>query len=187
MTTLMAFAGAIAILLFAPGPTNAVLAMAGADGARRSPLPLLAAELLAYLVSVSVSRIVLLPLIGLYPAVGTAVKIVVALYLIAAGWRLWQSRPAAGGVALIGWRQVFATTVLNPKGLLLAIGIFPQDDPLLGLYFAAFAIIAVASGLTWFAAGRGLSRLAGRRAALLPKLGAGVLFGFAVFLAGTAS
>ena len=186
MTAPLAFAIAVIVLLFAPGPTNAVLATAGAEAGRRSVLPLLAAELTAYLLSVSVSRLVLLPLIEIYPIASTIVKLVVAVYLLTAGWRLWKSRPSPGAT-LIGWRQVFVTTALNPKGLLLAIGIFPQDDPLLPFYFAGFAVAVIVSGLTWFAAGRLLARLAGRRADVLPKVGAGVLFGFAAYLAGTAA
>jgi threonine/homoserine/homoserine lactone efflux protein len=186
VTAPLAFAAAVIVLLFAPGPTNAVLAMAGAEPRRRSVLPLLAAELVAYMLGVSVSRLVLLPLIDIYPLASTIVKLVVAVYLLTAGWRLWQSRPIAEGAALIGWRQVFATTALNPKGLLLAIGIFPPDDPSLALYFAGFAVAVIASGLTWFMAGRALARIAGRRADVLPKIGAGVLFGFAAYLAGTA-
>ena len=186
MTAFLAFAIAVALLLFAPGPTNAVMATAGAAADRRGVLPLLAAELLAYVLAVSVSRIVLLPLIAAYPVVSTVVKLVVAIYLVAAGWRLWRSH-AVEGTTLVGWRQVFATTALNPKGLLLAIGIFPQDDRLLAGCFAIFSVLVVVSGLTWFFAGRGLSRLAGRRAHLLPRLGAGVLFGFAAYMVGTAA
>ncbi len=186
MTAPLAFALAVIVLLFAPGPTNAVLAMAGAEAGRRPVLPLLAAELVAYPLSVSVSRLVLLPLIAIFPAASMIVKLAVAAYLLVAGWRLWRARPAADGAALIGWRQVFVTTALNPKGLLLAIGIFPTDDPFLPFYFAGFAVAVVLSGITWFTAGRLLARLAGHRADLLPKLGAGVLFGFAAYLAGTA-
>ena len=148
--------------------------------------PLLLAELVAYLLSIAVSRLILLPLIDLYPPVGIAVKIAIAVYLIFAGWRLWRSQAAAVPGSLVGWRHVFATTALNPKGLLLAIGIFPQNDPLLAAYFAGFAVLVLLSGVTWFCIGRTLARLAGSSAALLPRLGASVLFGFAVYIAGTA-
>jgi threonine/homoserine/homoserine lactone efflux protein len=174
---------AVLTLLVTPGPTNTVMATAGA-GPRRSPVLLLLAELTGYLAIIWLARLALLPLIDLYPPAGIAVKVVVILYLCFAAFRLWRNPIAVGTDAVaVGPRLVFFTTMLNPKGLIFAVAVFPRDHPQLYAYFLAFAVLVGVCGLTWFSLGRGLSLIAGSRASLLPRVAAIALLGFAAVLA----
>ena len=184
MTDPVLFFLAVLTLLATPGPTNTVMATAGAAAAGRSAWPLLAAELLGYLSIITLSRLALLPLIEIYPPLGWVLKLLVVAYLIYAAIKLWRDRIALGqGSAAIGPRLVFVTTLLNPKGLVLAVSVFPRDHPMLLAYFAGFAVVVLCAGFAWFSFGRGLANLAGKRAALLPRVAAVALVGFAGLLA----
>lgn len=184
MTDPLVFFLAVLTLLATPGPTNTVMATAGAVAGGRSAWPLLAAELFGYLTIITLSRFVLLPLIEVYPPAGPVLKLGVVAYLVYAAVRLWRDRISIGeGSAAIGPRLVFVTTVLNPKGLVLAVSVFPKEHPMLAAYFAVFAVVVLCAGFAWFALGRGLANLAGRRALLLPRVAAVALVGFAAVLA----
>jgi threonine/homoserine/homoserine lactone efflux protein len=174
---------AVLTLLVTPGPTNTVMATAGA-GPRRSPISLLLAELAGYLAIIWLARLALLPLIDLYPPAGIAVKVVVVAYLGYAAFRLWRNPIAVGNEAVVvGPRLVFFTTMLNPKGLIFAVAVFPGDHPQLYAYVAAFAVLVGVCGFTWFSLGRGLSLIVGRHASILPRVAAIALLGFAALLA----
>jgi hypothetical protein len=70
-----------------------------------------------------------------------------------------------------------------PKGLIFAVAVFPHDHPQLWAYAAAFAALVVACGFLWFSLGRGLAALTGPRAAILPRVAAIALLGFAAIVA----
>jgi threonine/homoserine/homoserine lactone efflux protein len=182
VTDLVQFAFAALALLIVPGPTNTVLAVAGA-GARRAPLPLLAAELAGYLVVILAARFMLLPLIAAAPAVDFAVRVVVIAYLLFVAFRLWVRPPNLATHTPVGPGTVLVTTLLNPKGLIFAASVFPPVNGDLAIYVALFAVTTVATGFAWFVSGRGLARLSGSRAALIPRLGSLVLLVFAALLA----
>lgn len=178
-----AFLIALAALLFAPGPTNAVMASAGSE--RGSSLwPMLVAELAGYAIGVGAARLLLLPLIAAWPPAAIVIKLIVAAWLAYAGWRLWR---AAAAPTKVGAWQALTVTALNPKCLVLALAIIPWDVPSLAAYLGALAAIVLASGATWFYAGRVIAAVARTRAHLVPRVGAAVLFGFAAWLAGTAA
>ncbi len=186
MTDPIGFALAAFILLAVPGPTNTVMATAGAVNRGAAPWPVLLAELLGYLAIVLLAKLALLPLIDAYPWVGVVLKCIVVAYLGYAAFRLWHTRLAAdGATGRVNARLVFVTTFLNPKGLIIAIAILPRNDPMLAGYFVAFAVLVLVTGGAWYAAGRTLGVLAGNRASLLPRAGSLVLAGFAGYLATT--
>ena len=72
---------AILTILATPGPTNTLLATASAAAGVRRSLPLLAAELLGYLITVDVVGLILRPVLTAEPMLGTGLKLVVACYL----------------------------------------------------------------------------------------------------------
>jgi threonine/homoserine/homoserine lactone efflux protein len=180
-----AFLLAISALLFAPGPTNAVMAAAGSDRGA-SAIKLLAAELAGYGSGIAAGGLLLLPAIDAWPPAGIVLKLVVAAWLVFAGWRLWRAGGAETGRKGAAW-QAFVVTALNPKCLVLALAVLPWEQATLAGYLAALAAVVVASGATWFLLGRAIAALARSRAHLVPRVGAAVLFGFAAWLAGTAS
>lgn len=178
------FVLAVLTLLITPGPTNTVMATAGATRSR-SPLPLLLAELGGYFAIIMLARVALLPLIDLWPPAGIALKLIVVAYLVYAAIRLWRSPIAIGAgnqASTIDARVVALTTFFNPKGLIFAVSVFPREHPQLWLYFVGFAAMVGACGFAWFSLGRGLAAIAGARASLLPRVGSVALIGFAALL-----
>lgn len=182
MTDPVQFVLAALALLIVPGPTNTVLAVAGAAGGR-SPVPLLVAELIGYLAVILLARLVLLPLLAVFPTADLIIRAVVIAYLLFAAYRLWSAPLDLTGMTAVGFGTVLATTFFNPKGLIFAASVFPRNDLALPLYAALFGAIAMGTGLAWFLVGRGVARLGRARTALLPRLGAGALLVFAALLA----
>ena len=183
MTDPLQFLLTVVILLVPPGPTNTVMATAGA-GAPRSPLPLLAAELAGYAAIIVLASLVLVPLVAAWPPAGVIIKLLVIAYLIFAAIRLWGRRIALDAMeTVVGPRLVFFTTMLNPKGLIFAVAVFPHDHPQLWAYAGAFAVLVLTCGLIWFSLGRGLAALTGPRAAILPRVASVALLGFAALVA----
>jgi threonine/homoserine/homoserine lactone efflux protein len=144
-----------------------------------------AAELAGYAVGIGAARVLLLPAIDAWPPAGVILKLVVAAWLAFAGVRLWQAS-GAGRERRVNAAQACVVTALNPKCLLLALAIVPWDQPALAGYLTTLAVVIVASGATWFLAGRAMARVMRSREHLVPRAGAAVLFGFAAWLAGTA-
>jgi threonine/homoserine/homoserine lactone efflux protein len=66
------------------------------------------------------------PIVARMPNFGLALRIASGLYLLHVAWKLWGHTEEMllhkGGVSL---RQVFVTTLLNPKALIFAFAIIP--------------------------------------------------------------
>jgi threonine/homoserine/homoserine lactone efflux protein len=187
MTDPLQFLLGALILLAAPGPTNTILALAGA-GSSRSPAGLLAAELAGYAVAIGLSGLVLLPIIASWPPAETIIKLAVAAYLILAAVRLWRTPfDLATRGAVVGARDVFLATLLNPKGLIVAVAVLPLSDPSLPLHAALFALLVVATGASWFWLGRRVASLSRERSVYIPRAGALALLGFAALVATAAA
>jgi threonine/homoserine/homoserine lactone efflux protein len=183
MTDPFQFLLTVAILLLVPGPTNTVMATAGA-GPRRSPLNLLVAELLGYATIITLATLLLVPLTAAWPPAGIVIKLTVVAYLVFVAVKLWTSRIRIGtSEELVGPRLIYATTALNPKGLVFAVTVFPHGHPHLWAYAAAFAGCVLICGFAWFSLGRGLASLSERGATLLPRVASIALIGFAALVA----
>jgi threonine/homoserine/homoserine lactone efflux protein len=187
MTDPLQFVLAVLLLLGVPGPTNTVMATAGAVNRGEGRWRAMAAELGGYLGIVVLARVAILPLIDLWPWVGVILKCAAVVFLGYAALALWRARLHVNGSAgdRVRARLIFITTFLNPKGLIIAIGILPRAHPMLLAYFAVFAVLVLATGAAWFMAGRVLGTIAGRRANLLPRAGSLALVGFAGYLVTT--
>jgi threonine/homoserine/homoserine lactone efflux protein len=173
----------VLMLLLVPGPTNTVMATAGA-GTPRSALPLLAAELLGYATIITLATLLLVPLVAAWPPAGTGIKLVVVAYLVFVAVKLWFRRITLDAQqVVIGPRLVYLTTALNPKGLIFAVTVFPHGHPQLWAYAAGFAVCVVSCGFAWFSLGRGLAALSGPRATILPRVASVALIGFAALVA----
>src|SRR5215217_6371640 len=98
MTDPIQFALAVLLLLATPGPTNTVMATAGAVNRGEVPWLFMLAELGGYLAIVLLARLVLSPLIAVYPTVGVALKVLVVCYLVYAAVRLWRTRMITTGL-----------------------------------------------------------------------------------------
>lgn len=182
------FLAGLVVLLIVPGPTNTLLAAAGATAGLRSAMQLLAAEMLAYLVAVALLGFALAPLVMQVPRLGVALQAVAALYLLQAAWRLWRTDTGATTCPVVSWRLVFLTTLMNPKSLVIAFGLMPagwNSGIATALpHLLVLASIIPAMGGLWLLAGRLGGRAMGPAAARrAPRLSALALTVFAILLA----
>jgi threonine/homoserine/homoserine lactone efflux protein len=188
MTDPLLFAFAVLAILATPGPTNTLLATAGAGLGMRRALPLIPAEAGGYLIAITTIGLALGPVVAASPALGMALRAAVSFYLLHVAWKLWRgaSRPLADG-AVITPARIFMTTLLNPKAIIFALGVVPFESPLWPAYMAAFAGLVAGVALGWISVGVAMGRAAqaAGRASLVPRLGAAAVSAFAVMLLGT--
>ena len=191
MNQISAFSLAVATLLAVPGPTNTLLAVAGATLGVRGSLKLIAAEILGYLVAIGFLLAFAGPVVNAYVWAPIATKLLASAYL---GWtalHLWRVSGAqivdVPAPATLG--RLFLTTLLNPKTLIFAFVVFPAADlTSFGRYAATFSMLAAVTGVGWIVMGNLLARLAA--AAATPKrisrFAAVSLALFATIIAGSA-
>jgi threonine/homoserine/homoserine lactone efflux protein len=153
------FLSAVLALLLAPGPTNTLMALAGAGSGLRRVLRLIPAEIGGYLLAVLPLAWLGAGLVAQVPALAPGLKLVAALWVLSLALRLWR-RPVAGDAMPVTARRVFVTTLLNPKALVFGLVLLPgpadsASAPRLALFLGC--VIAVA--LVWGGAGRALGRI----------------------------
>lgn len=155
-------------VLAIPGPTNSLLFVSGVSRGFQPSLKLIIAEVGAYLITLSVLIAALKPLISAHPTMPQLLRVACSIVLVYVAVKLWQSGgPAVLDSHPITPRRVFLTTLMNPKNLIFAFGIFPS--PTTGFsdllpYLAAFAIICTGVASGWIATGAWFhSRAADRR------------------------
>lgn len=151
---LIVFAFACASLLATPGPTNTLLATAGAEVGWRRARHLLAAELAGYLLAIAILRLALGPIIAAKPEFALALQAAVVAYVLhlaIAVWKRGNVRDLAG--RSITFRRVFLTTLLNPKGAIFAFSLLPTADDGLLFGFAVLSLEIVAIGFGWIRLG----------------------------------
>ena len=113
-------------VLAIPGPTNSLLFVSGVTRGFRSSLHLILAEVAAYIISISLLVFVLVPASRIHSTVSHLLHVLCSTYLVYVAFWLWRSGelqvPAAHPIS---FRRVFLTTLVNPKNLIFAFGIFP--------------------------------------------------------------
>jgi threonine/homoserine/homoserine lactone efflux protein len=185
MTGPLVFALAVLTILATPGPTNTLLALAGAGVGLRGAWPYTLAESLGYGIAISVIGLGLKPILAGSPEIAVVLRVVVAGYLLYLAWRcLHAGRLVAGGATVITPARVFVTTLLNPKAMVFALGIIPFGAPNAGRYLLGFLAILVPISLGWISLGAALGRAAsgpGYERWVL-RAGALAISGFAVLL-----
>lgn len=113
-------------MLAIPGPTKSLLFVSGVSRGFQASLKLIVAEVGAYLISLSVLISALKPVISAYPAMPQLLRVACSIALVYVAVKLWQSGgPAAPTGHPITVRRVFLTTLMNPKNLIFAFGMFP--------------------------------------------------------------
>lgn len=160
---------ALAGLLVAPGPTNTLLALAGAERGASAALRLLPAVLVAYLAVTVPLALAGGSLLAVSPWLKAAVALAAAGWVAFLAFGLWRDPRASADVPPISAARLAVTTLLNPKGLVIGLALLPSEQPLLPRLFL-LAVLVIASGGMWALAGGVL--LGWRRWALFRKLGA---------------
>lgn len=151
------FVSSVLLLLILPGPTNTLLGTSGATVGLQRSLPLLLGELSGYLLSILLIQFVLGPAIAKAPSTALVLRGAAGAYLMFLSVRLWTT-PLLVSRAVISVRQVFVTTLLNPKAFVFALVIIPFGSAHSPVYLALFAAIVPVIGTLWIALGALLRR-----------------------------
>jgi threonine/homoserine/homoserine lactone efflux protein len=147
---LTGFVLAVLALLLAPGPTNTLMGVAGAQRGIRHVARLLPAELAGYLTAILPLAFVGAEVVARAPALGTALKLVAAVWILILALRLWRAGAAGGTVGTVGHRRIYVTTALNPKALVFALVLLPApQDPDFTLRLALFCAMVAGVALLW--------------------------------------
>lgn len=148
------FLSAVLALLLAPGPTNTLMALAGAQKGFRRVVYLLPAESLGYLTTVLPLSWVGFRLFEQWPAAEVALKILAAAWVMYLALKLWGSPLWIGENNQVTARRVYVTTVLNPKALIFGLVLLPA--PLDALFLPRLGLLclaAMAVAVIWGVAG----------------------------------
>jgi threonine/homoserine/homoserine lactone efflux protein len=180
------FTLAVLAVLGTPGPTNTLLATAGATAGLRRSLPLIPAEAAGYTISILVVASALGPVMAQAPLLAAVLRAAVGAYLLHLALRLWRHGGAslAAGAAVTP-AQVFIATLLNPKAIVFALGILPFGVGRgVWPYLLGFLLLLTAVATAWIATGAMLGGAAGRRGwgHAVPRLGAAAVGTFALLL-----
>ena len=140
-------------------------------------------ELVGYNVAIATFRATLGTVVNQAGVAQTLLKWAIAAYLVFLAIRLWRFSPTDGASAFT-IRRVFLTTLLNPKGLIFALFIFPPQPTPIAVYTAAFSMMVVAVGTLWIVAGSLITQLTRARYTFVaPRICALALAVFAVVVA----
>jgi threonine/homoserine/homoserine lactone efflux protein len=170
---------ALAVLLLSPGPTNTLMALAGAERGALRAIPLIAAELTAYLCVVLPLATAGTGLIAAAPGLRPLVTALAAAWVLWLALRMWQIPPAGqDGAATVTRHRIFVTTLLNPKALIIGLVLLPGTP--LAPRAAIFAALVVCAAVAWICLG---SILARRGTGQAPGLSPLIRRGAAVWLA----
>lgn len=175
---------ALAALLLAPGPTNTLLALAGAERGWLRALRLIPAEVAGYLLAVIPLATAGAALAAAAPGLSSALAALAALWVLWLALRLWRLPAAAAGAPAVTARRVFVTTLLNPKALVTGLVLLPAAGAALAPRMLVFAVLVIGIAALWAGLGAGLGRaFAAAGAQLLRRIAAVWLGALALFLA----
>jgi threonine/homoserine/homoserine lactone efflux protein len=125
--TLLRMALYVSLVLIVPGPTNTLLLSSGLKVGVRRTAPLVAAEALGYVAGISLWGFCLSAVSGEQPWLPAAIKLASSLYILYLAAKIWRQSGALQHVMAspVSLRDMFATTLMNPKALLFASTLFP--------------------------------------------------------------
>ena len=148
---------ALTVLLLTPGPTNTLMALAGAERGPGHAAGLIPLELAAYLCVAVPLALAGAGLLTAVPGLLAAVTAVAAAWVLWLAIRMWRCPVAQqDGPATVTPFRVFLTTLLNPKALIIGLVLLP--GPSLPLRTAVFAALVCGAALTWIGLGAALAR-----------------------------
>jgi threonine/homoserine/homoserine lactone efflux protein len=189
----LTFVLAALALLATPGPTNTLLATSGAAAGLSRSLHLIVAEVLGYMLSITLLALLIGPMVQASHELNIALRVLCAVFLFYSAWKLWREGAASiTSSKPVSFQRLFVATALNPKGIVFAFVIVPylsHGRPMLGVpYMAALAALIGVVGTAWIAIGATLH--AGASSAmeggLARRAGALVLCVFATVITGSA-
>lgn len=146
------FLPAVLALLVAPGPTNTLVAVAGAQAGLRGAVRLIPAELAGYMTTILPVAYAGRHMVDQWPATALLLRICAAAWVLFLGVRLWRAHRGADSPRTVSAGKVYLTTVLNPKALVVGAVLLPLPGTPrflldLGLFGLTAAVVAVGWGV----------------------------------------
>lgn len=177
---------ALAGLLLTPGPTNILLAFSAASSGLRRTVPMLGAAMLAYVVVIlAVAALAALIATGSQVEIRTGMKIGAVLWLLWLAHSVWTGNDDGIDGRLVTTRQVFVTTLVNPKAMIVALLV--QSEGMTAGFLVEIAALVGLTGAAWITTGlvvgRNGSGVLSQRS--LRRASAICLAGFGIILAGS--
>lgn len=170
------------MLLILPGPTNALLCVAGAVSRYSKMLSLLLTQALSYAISLSALNYLTMSFVADDNLLMKYLRILASLILFAIALRLWIMRGASHDHAqAISWPVMLIATLINPKVIIFTFGIFPEYSGE-AIAIAVVSTLSFMTGGVWFLLGAWLGPHFGHS---VSKIGAAFLSlcGFAIVIA----
>ena len=157
------FVLAVIAVLMIPGPTNALLASsAHQQGIAKTSL-FIPAEMTGYLYAISLWALFIHLCSPTWPHLITILHVLSAGYVLWLAVKLWKLsylEKHNQRHTSIKPRQLFFATLKNPKAILFAAGIFPQEtweNPTnFVLVYAIFSLVLLPTAMFWMSFGRAI-------------------------------
>ncbi|MFG6080081.1 hypothetical protein ACEUZ9_000531 [Paracoccus litorisediminis] len=168
-----AFVFGVLALLLAPGPTNTLMGLAGAQGGLSRVVRLLPAELAGYVTTILPLSFLSAQLFQSFPGFGVALKIIAAIWIALLAIRLWTSLSLGKGEREISATRVYITTCLNPKALIFGLVLLPSPQSAEFVpRFALFGAMVIGVAMIWGGLGvvTQLSAAGTKRLAILQRV-----------------
>ncbi len=116
MTT-TTFISAVLALLLAPGPTNTLMGLAGAQRGLRGVARLLPAELFGYLTTILPLIYLGSEVLGRWPVAAVILKVAAALWVMFLAINLWGRNSVTGASSDVTARRVLSDHDAEPQGV----------------------------------------------------------------------
>ena len=140
----IAFELSVLTLLFVPGPSNTLMLVSGASMRLLKSFTLVPMELAGYVLSIAFWGNVVGSDTDSLNVLPTVIKALATAYILWLAIKLWGKESATSSQIHITPKQVFITALMNPKGIVFGIVIFPKSAlHSLTLYGAMFCISVV--------------------------------------------
>ncbi len=149
------FIGLVVTILLTPGPTNTLLASSGIQVGIKKSFRLIPSEAFGYLISITAWGFLIDKVATYLPLLPVILKLFSASYIVYLAIKLWRTAnvEVSFDQTVIGAKELFLATLLNPKALLFATAIFPAITWLNMNYYVAhmltFLLLIVPIAFFW--------------------------------------
>lgn len=149
------FIGLVVTILLTPGPTNTLLASSGIQVGIKKSFRLIPSEAFGYLISITAWGFLIDKVATYLPLLPVILKLFSASYIVYLAIKLWRTANVEVNFdqTVIGAKELFLATLLNPKALLFATAIFPAITWLNMNYYVAhmltFLLLIVPIAFFW--------------------------------------
>ena len=152
---------ALLALLLTPGPTNALMLLAGVERGLAGAARLIPVELAGYFLTVLPLAVAGTTVLADHHGLRTGLTLAAAVWVAVLAVKLWRVPGTGSTGRSVGARALFVTTALNPKALIFGLVLLPSPDRL-AANLALFAGLVALAALLWAGIGAVLRKGTGQ-------------------------